>query len=66
MTTELTNNWNNVVSVEDKVFLLGDFSAYEKDANISICNRLNGNKHSLWVIMTRKMKNTIIPADLKV
>lgn len=44
MTAALINNWNNVVSDEDTVFLLGDFSAYDKDANISICNRLNGHK----------------------
>ena len=44
MTTALINNWNKVVSTEDTVFLLGDFSAYDKDANISICNRVNGHK----------------------
>lgn len=44
MTEKLINNWNNVVSYEDIVFLLGDFSEYEKDLNISICNRLNGHK----------------------
>lgn len=44
MTTAIINNWNNVVSDEDTVFLLGDFSAYDKDASISICKRLNGHK----------------------
>ena len=44
MTTALINNWNNEVSNGDTVFLLGDFSAYEINKNISICKRLNGHK----------------------
>lgn len=44
MTNTLIDNWNNVVCDEDIVFLLGDFSAYEKEMNISICQKLNGRK----------------------
>lgn len=44
MTSKLIDNWNNTVSDEDTVFLLGDFSAYGKDMNISICQKLKGCK----------------------
>lgn len=44
MTATLINNWNSVVSNEDTVFVLGDFSAYDKDTNMSICKSLNGHK----------------------
>ena len=44
MTNTLIDNWNNVVCDEDIVFLLGDFSEYEKEMNISICQKLNGRK----------------------
>ncbi len=45
MDEKLIENWNNVVTAEDTVYVLGDFSDYEetqKDAEI--LRRLNGTK----------------------
>lgn len=36
--------WNSVVSDTDKVFHVGDFSAYDKEKNKEILSRLNGKK----------------------
>lgn len=40
----LISNWNNTVSEDDTVFLLGDFSAYSQEETKKICNMLNGHK----------------------
>lgn len=40
----LIKNWNEAVSASDKVFLIGDFSAYGFDKSSEICKRLNGEK----------------------
>lgn len=40
----LINNWNNIVSEEDRVFLAGDFSAYGFEKSRTICHQLNGEK----------------------
>jgi len=37
-------NWNNIVEPQDKVFVLGDFSLYDKNKTAEICNRLKGRK----------------------
>lgn len=45
MDKALVEKWNNVVSVEDTVYVIGDFSAYtdmEKDREL--LRQLNGNK----------------------
>lgn len=45
MDEKLIENWNNIVTAEDTVYVLGDFSDYaeaEKDAEI--LNRLSGTK----------------------
>jgi len=42
MTTKLIQKWNSVVSKNDTVFLLGDFSMYSKDHCVEICSKLNG------------------------
>ncbi len=44
MDIALIDNWNGVVSDNDTVFLLGDFSSYEKEKNIQICSQLQGRK----------------------
>lgn len=44
MDNSLISNWNSVVSNQDQVFLLGDFSMYNKDKSVNICRQLNGNK----------------------
>lgn len=41
----LINNWNNVVGMEDDVFLLGDISWYNATKTIEIFNHLNGMIH---------------------
>lgn len=40
----LIDNWNQVVKKEDKVFILGDLSFYNKDKTKEIVNKLNGYK----------------------
>ncbi len=40
----LIENWNNTVSVKDRVFLVGDFSAYGFEKSCEICQQLNGDK----------------------
>ena len=42
MDESLVENWNNVVSKEDKVICLGDFSFYNKEKTEQIFNLLNG------------------------
>jgi len=44
MTESLINLWNSVVSKNDDVYLLGDFSMYNKERSTEICRRLNGRK----------------------
>lgn len=43
MNQNLIDHWNSVVSVEDEVLHLGDFSFKAKEATQSILARLNGN-----------------------
>ena len=43
----LIRNWNSVVSPEDRVYHLGDFSMGKVSAP-SILYRLNGEKHFVW------------------
>ena len=44
MDESLINNWNQAVSDEDKVFMIGDFSFYTKETTTDICLRLKGHK----------------------
>lgn len=44
MDNALIHNWNNIVSEKDKVFLVGDFSAYGLEKSREICHQLNGEK----------------------
>lgn len=44
MDEALIANWNDAVSAEDTVFLLGDFSRYASETNKAICARLHGHK----------------------
>lgn len=41
---KIVNNWNNVVSPEDTVFLLGDIVMGEFEKNIELIRLLNGEK----------------------
>ena len=44
MDEALISNWNRVVSNEDKVFMIGDFSFHNVDKTKEILSRLNGHK----------------------
>lgn len=41
----LIKNWNEAVSIDDDVWILGDISWYGPKATIEIFKRLNGTKH---------------------
>ena len=44
MDNTIVNNWNKTVNKDDKVFILGDVSFYNKDKTRDIINRLRGYK----------------------
>ena len=45
MNEKLIENWNQIVTKEDTVYVLGDFSDYtDAEMDRKILNRLNGNK----------------------
>ena len=44
MDKELIRLWNETVQKDDTVFLLGDFSFYNKERSAEICRQLQGNK----------------------
>lgn len=44
MDDALINNWNSVVSDNDTVYILGDFSWYKQAKAVDILNMLKGNK----------------------
>lgn len=44
MEEAIIENWNTVVNQNSEVFVLGDFSLYDKDKTLEICHRLNGKK----------------------
>lgn len=41
----LIDNWNEVVGIDDDVWILGDFSWHNATKTIEIFNQLNGHKH---------------------
>lgn len=45
MNEALVNNWNNVVTTEDNVYILGDFSFGNKEQTEDILKSLKGNKY---------------------
>lgn len=44
MDLELINRWNNKVSNEDSIYILGDFGFYKPEQLMKILNKLNGQK----------------------
>ena len=44
MNNTLIKNWNDTVTENDIVFVVGDFSFYDKEKTTEICNNLNGEK----------------------
>lgn len=46
MNSKLIDNWNSVVSKDDTVWILGDFSFYcNRDDLVDLVGKLNGNKN---------------------
>lgn len=41
----IINNWNEVVNIDDDVYILGDLSYHNVTETTKIINQLNGNKH---------------------
>ncbi len=44
MDRELINRWNSIVTDDDTVFMIGDFSIYPKEKTKEICHKLKGEK----------------------
>jgi len=44
MDNQLIYKWNSVVCDDDTVFMIGDFSFYDKKKTTEICSKLKGNK----------------------
>lgn len=45
MDKAIISNWNNTVSKDDRIFMLGDFSFYNKNHTSEILRNLNGIKY---------------------
>lgn len=45
MDEKMYQNWNNIVSKEDRVFVLGDVSFYDREKTTTIVSGLNGHKN---------------------
>lgn len=60
MDATLIKNWNNTVSKEDKVFILGDFAFGDKNVIKKYCNALNGRKVLIMGNHDKKSVNTLI------
>lgn len=48
MNEKMIQNWNETVSSEDSVYILGDFSFGKPEETVSILKQLNGNKHLIF------------------
>ena len=44
MDEAIVENWNSVVGDNDDIFVLGDFSFYDKEKTTEICKKLKGRK----------------------
>ena len=60
----LINNWNNVVGIDDDVYLLGDISWYNSTKTIEIIKQLNGRNlfwikgnHDNKILKNRELRN---------
>lgn len=45
MNNQLVDNWNNIVSKEDRVFIVGDYSKMDFEKTKQITRQLNGKKY---------------------
>jgi len=59
MNNSIIRNWQNKVSPEDQVFIVGDFSFGTRDQTISILNKLPGNKFLIKGNHDLKMKTMV-------
>ena len=44
MNNTIVENWNNIVTNEDKVFILGDLILNDNEKGLKLLNKLNGHK----------------------
>ena len=63
----LINNWNNVVGIDDDVYLLGDISWYNSTKTIEIIKQLNGRNlfwikgnHDNKILKNRELRNLFV------
>lgn len=61
MNKALIDNWNNIVSKDDIVFILGDFCFDQKSVWAKILNALNGRKH---LVLGNHDKEKNIPYEM--
>ena len=61
MNTTLINNWNEVVSSNDIVFILGDFCFDQKTQWVKFLKKLNGKK---YLVQGNHDRDTAIPHEL--
>lgn len=45
----IISNWNEAVSDEDRVFVIGDFSMYDNERTAEICRMLKGRKQLILI-----------------
>jgi calcineurin-like phosphoesterase family protein len=44
----MITRWNEKISPEDNVYIVGDFSFYRHDTTAELVKKLNGKKHLIW------------------
>lgn len=48
MDQALIENWNDVVTPGDRIFIVGDFSFHKEDETRRVLRQLRGEKHLVW------------------
>lgn len=62
----IIENWNNVVGIDDDVYILGDISWHNSTKTIEIFKQLNGNKHLIIgnhdkkLLKNQKLRNLFV------
>lgn len=65
MDDTIIRNWNSAVSDGDRVFVIGDFSAYGREMTADICRSLNGRKYLIMGNHDTESEQFYVSADLK-
>lgn len=65
MDSSLIENWNDVVTKQGRVFVLGDFSFYDKVKTNQILNKLNGTKYLIMGSHDKESINTYLNIGFK-